>query len=173
MTPQELSQAANRLARLLKANDLRIVCAESCTTGLASAALGEIPGISDHHCGSAVVYRIDTKSHWLDVDPKILEKPGPVSRVVARAMAENVLEKTPEADVAVSVTGHLGPNAPAEQDGLIYIGLAHRGRKTIVRRLFLTTSADENLSPVVLRKRRQIAAAVQTLTMAADMFADH
>ena len=109
---RQLNQQAKTLASVLKSRDLRIVFAESCTGGLVSAALTRVPGISDYHCGSAVVYRIDTKTRWLNVPSELLVKPGPVSNVVARHMAEGVLRHTPEADVAASITGHLGPNAP-------------------------------------------------------------
>jgi nicotinamide mononucleotide (NMN) deamidase PncC len=41
-------------------------------------------------------------------------------------MAVMVLQKTPEANVAVSVTGHLGPQAPARLDGRVYSTVAWR-----------------------------------------------
>ncbi len=42
-------------------------------------------------------------------------------------MAEGVLNRTPSASIAVAITGHLGPNAPMEQDGIAYVGFAARG----------------------------------------------
>jgi PncC family amidohydrolase len=102
------------------------VFAESCTGGLVSGTLTAIPGISDFHCGGVVVYRNETKRAYLDIPADVLKKPGPVSSEVAELMATNVLEKTPEADVAVSVTGHLGPNAPARLDGRVYSAVAWR-----------------------------------------------
>jgi len=119
-------EEAERLADQLKGRGIRVVFAESCTGGLVSALMAQIPGISDFLCGSAVTYRNDTKARWLGVPEDMLLDPGPVSAAVARAMAEAVLRQTPEAAVAASVTGHLGPNAPAEQDGLIWIGVAQR-----------------------------------------------
>jgi len=83
-----------------------------------SWALTAIPGISDFHCGGVVVYRNETKMAYLGIRPDVLKKPGPVSPDVAELMAVMVLEKTPEADLAVSVTGHLGPNAPATKRGI-------------------------------------------------------
>ena len=41
---------------------------------------------------------------------------------VAEQMVRGVLSLTSHATVAASVTGHLGPHAPADQDGLIYVG---------------------------------------------------
>jgi nicotinamide-nucleotide amidase len=119
---------AHRVARLLEAANRKVVFAESCTGGLVSGALTKIPGISNYHCGGVVVYRNQTKMAYLDIPAAMLEKPGPVSSEVARVMAQSVLDKTPEADVAISVTGHLGPDAPPKLDGRVYIGIARRGR---------------------------------------------
>jgi nicotinamide-nucleotide amidase len=121
-----ISAAARRVARLLKAANRKVVFAESCTGGLASGALTKIPGISNYHCGGMVVYRNETKRAYLGISAAILAKPGPVSPVVARIMAERVLDKTSEADLAVSVTGHLGPHAPRKLDGRVYVGIARR-----------------------------------------------
>jgi nicotinamide-nucleotide amidase len=121
-----ISSAARRVARLLKATGCKVVFAESCTGGLVSGALTAIPGISDYHCGGVVVYRNETKMAYLNISTKLLDDPGPVSAEVAELMAASVLKKTPEADLALSVTGHLGPNAPPALDGRVYIALAFR-----------------------------------------------
>ncbi|MFO1045788.1 MAG: CinA family protein [Planctomycetaceae bacterium] len=126
--PQPLHSLANEIASLLKETRTRVVFAESCTAGLVAATLSRVPGISEFHCGSSVVYRLDTKSRWLGIDPELLVDPGPgpVSEIVARHMATGVLERTPEASFSAAITGHLGPNAPIHQDGLVFIGIAQR-----------------------------------------------
>jgi len=121
-----ITSSARRVARLLKAAGCKVVIAESCTGGLVSGALTKIPGISDYHCGGVVVYRNETKMAYLDIPAKLLAEPGPVSTDVAQLMARRVLELTPEADLAVSVTGHLGPNAPPKLDGQVYVAVAWR-----------------------------------------------
>jgi PncC family amidohydrolase len=159
-TSRQLDAAARRLAKVLKQRQLRIVLAESCTGGLISAVLAKIPGISDLHCGSAVVYRLGTKQEWLGISAAVLKKPGPVSRLVAAEMAERILERTPEADIAASITGHLGPGAPKRQDGLIYVGIAQRAnaKQTIaakVKRYLLPTHLA-GLSSLIDGERRRI-----------------
>jgi nicotinamide-nucleotide amidase len=121
-----VAAAAKRVAGLLKTRRVKVVFAESCTGGLVSGAMTAVPGISDFHCGGVVVYRNETKMAYLGIPADVLKKPGPVSSDVAELMATRILEKTPEADVAVSVTGHLGPNAPARLDGRIYAAVAWR-----------------------------------------------
>jgi PncC family amidohydrolase len=159
--------AARRLAKLLQQSGHKIVFAESCTGGLVSGALTKIPGISAYHCGSMVTYRNETKTAYLGIDPQILKRPGPVSEKVARLMVESVFEQTPEATVAASVTGHLGPNAPTKLDGLVFIGVracreANRevgAPSTIVRRLRL---------PDVGREKRQRLAVEAVLRLVAE-----
>lgn len=129
--PQPLTSLIRSVAELLKTTGTTIVFAESCTAGLVSASLARVPGISEFHCGSAVVYQLQTKTEWLGISPALLDDPGPVSTQVAREMAMGVLQRTPAARLAASITGHLGPNAPAEQDGLIYIGIATRGDEIV------------------------------------------
>lgn len=160
----ELKQQAHELADVLKAMKCRVVFAESCTGGLISAVLAQIPAVSENLCGSAVVYRLDTKSQWLGVTPDVLKHPGPVSAIVARQMAEGVLGKTPEADWSASITGHLGPNAPLDQDGLIYIGVAHRLAdqpcRVQVQEHWLGDPMSTGMnSKITLRERRQVHAA--------------
>lgn len=165
----DLIDEARRLASLLERLGRKVVFAESCTGGLVSATLTRVSGISDYHCGSSVVYRPETKSAWLGLDLDLLHREGTVRESVAREMAEAVLAKTPEADVAATVTGHLGPDAPPDLDGLIYIGLATTDRlpgatqpRTTVkeRRLGVERSDDpDSATGLSLRERRQAAAA--------------
>jgi nicotinamide-nucleotide amidase len=119
-----IASAVHRVAKLLKDSGLKVVFAESCTGGLVSGALTRVPGISEHHCGGVVVYRNETKIAYLGIARKSLDDSGPVSREVAELMARRILERTPEADVSIAVTGHLGPNAPSGMDGLVYVAAA-------------------------------------------------
>ncbi|MDB5344984.1 MAG: pncC [Schlesneria sp.] len=124
--PQPLSALIQNVADRIRTTNTPVVFAESCTAGLISASLARIPGISEFLCGSAVVYQVATKTEWLGISPELLQNEGVVSGKVAAAMATGVLERTPASMLAASVTGHLGPGAPSDQDGLIYIGIAVR-----------------------------------------------
>ena len=157
----QLHSEALRVARLLRKRAVKMVLAESCTGGLVAAALAGIPGISAHLCGSAVVYRVGMKSEWLGIPESLLEDPGPVSESVAAAMADRVLERTPEANLAVSVTGHLGPDAPPGQNGLLYLGVACRPplqQRTSVLSHRLADAAEQVRSTAVRRRRQREAA---------------
>lgn len=171
--PQPLSELALAVAECLKFTQRRVVFAESCTAGLVSAVLARIPGISEFHCGSAVVYRIPTKAAWLGVPESILQDPGPVSDVVARAMVTGVLSQTPEADLAAAITGHLGPLAPVDQDGLVYVGVGWRSAQAAqvaVQRYVLPAVPDtqEISGADSLREWRQWKAAELVLQAVLD-----
>ncbi len=140
------------LAALLTEADRRLVLAESCTAGLVAASLGRVPGISRHLCGSLVSYRESAKTNWLGVPPSVLQQHTVASEAVARLMATGALVATPEADLAASVTGHLGPNAPPEQDGLIYVGVVERHADTE------TLPADQPRTPAPPTRSRPVRA---------------
>jgi nicotinamide-nucleotide amidase len=167
-------EAATLLRDLLRKHSQRIVFAESCTAGLIAASLGRLPGISEWLAGSAVVYQLETKAEWLSVDQQALVDPGPVSRIVSDQMARGVLEMTPHATVSASVTGHLGPDAPQDQDGVAWSSVAIRTVDTatvVSRKLQLDEGLQAEIArhdPMQLRQLRQINAVRQVLQFCTD-----
>jgi nicotinamide-nucleotide amidase len=136
-------ESAERLVAHLAKLQLKLVFAESCTGGMLAAELAKVPGVSNWLCGSAVTYRSETKIAWLDVDAQLIQQQTAVCREVAAAMARGVLRITPEANLAVSITGHFGPDAPEGFDGLVFIGIGVRQANEIdidVQRCQLNTS---------------------------------
>ena len=157
MNADELAQQVyNQLERRQR----RVVFAESCTAGLIAATLGRIPGVSRFLCGSAVVYREHTKTEWLAVSDADLEKHTAESAQVTAEITRRVLEKTSEAHLALGVTGHLGPNAPPDRDGLIY--LAIWGRRESGLRMVAKSQEQLTSSP---REKRQIEATALALSL--------
>ena len=114
--------------RLLRESRKRIVLAESCTGGAIAANFTVVPGVSEVFCGSMVVYRNDSKTQWLGLDPAMLANPkiGPVSPQTSELLARQVLAHTPEADFALAITGHFGPDAPAHLNRRIFVALVRR-----------------------------------------------
>jgi len=115
---------ADQLKGLSDSKTIRIVFAESCTSGLVAALLGQVPGISNFLCGSAVTYRESVKQQWLSVSSKTITQFSAESFETTREMATGVLSSTSEANFSAAVTGHLGPDAPPEVDGKIFIVVA-------------------------------------------------
>ncbi len=106
----------------------KVVFAESCTGGMAAGLLTQVPGISSFFCGSAVTYRVDSKIKWLGVSPRTIEEQTAESRQTTEEMALGALATTPEATIACSITGHLGPAVDARLDGKIFTAIAVRNQ---------------------------------------------
>jgi len=102
-----------------------LAVAESCTGGLISQRLTEVPGSSVYFMEGVVTYSNDAKIRSLGVDPDMILKHGAVSAEVAVAMAEGVRHRA-ETDFGLSVTGIAGPDGGTEEKpvGLVYIALS-------------------------------------------------
>lgn len=141
---QHLDRLANQLFHTLENAGETLVLAESCTAGLISATLARVPGMSKRLAGSFVVYQIDSKVAWLGLHPDTIQQHGVVSQEVAASMATRALHMTPHATIAISITGHLGPDAPAELDGIAWLAIVPRGGNPITVRLQLDSDSAED-----------------------------
>lgn len=111
----------------LKAAGWSLAVAESLTGGLLGATITRVPGAGDVFRGGIICYQDGVKEDHLRVSHGLIEKVGSVSEAVACEMARGCLEEF-DADVAVSLTGFAGPDAPGGMPvGLVYIGLAREG----------------------------------------------
>jgi nicotinamide-nucleotide amidase len=99
--------------------------AESCTGGLISQRLTEVPGSSVYFMEGVVTYSNDAKTRSLGVDAELIETHGAVSAEVAEAMAEGVRRRA-DTDFGIAVTGIAGPGggSPEKPVGLVYIALS-------------------------------------------------
>ncbi len=117
---------------LLMANKLTACTVESCTGGMLSARLINVPGVSEVFKSGYVTYSNKSKRKLLGIKKNILMKHGAVSEQIAREMAKTaaILART---DVSVSTTGIAGPDGgtPEKPVGLVYIGCNVCGRITV------------------------------------------
>ena len=107
--PDDIDALARRVVEENKAAGRTIVLAESCTGGLVSAALTEIPGSSSVLDRAFVTYSNEAKMESLDVASDIIETFGAVSIACVWAMAQGALQNS-KADVAVAISGVAGPD---------------------------------------------------------------
>ncbi|EBA10985.1 CinA family protein [Roseobacter sp. CCS2] len=91
-----------------KAKGVMLATAESCTGGMLSAAITDIPGSSAIFDRAFVTYTNAAKMQMLDVKQATLDAYGAVSEEVAAQMAKGVLAHS-NADIAVAITGIAGP----------------------------------------------------------------
>ena len=117
---------------LLAANKLTACTVESCTGGMLSARLINVPGVSEVFKSGYVTYSNKSKRKLLGIKKNNLMKHGAVSEQIAREMAKTaaVLART---DVSVSTTGIAGPDGgtPEKPVGLVYIASNVCGRTTV------------------------------------------
>ena len=137
-----------------------ISTAESCTGGLLSAAITEIPGSSKVFSYGFVTYANEAKTKLIGVSSELIELYGAVSEQVARAMAAGAMQLA-KSDVAVAITGIAGPAGGSEQKpvGLVYISIASE-HSTTAKKLLLTGN----------RQEIRLKAAIQAIKMAIDIW---
>lgn len=132
MFDDRLMEAARQLLVKAQTKKLKIATAESCTGGLLSALITEIPGSSQTLDRGFVVYTNKAKQDMLGVSGDILADFGAVSEPTAIAMAEGTLKHS-RADLAVSITGIAGPGGqtPMKPVGLVHIAAIRREREVL------------------------------------------
>lgn len=128
---------------LLKEKNKTIAVAESCTGGLVSDKLTNIPGISQVFLQGIVAYSNTAKADALGVPEKLILKHGAVSLPVAKAMAEGVRKKA-SADIGVGITGIAGPAGatPGKPVGLVYLAVTENGLARVKKCRFRGSRTD-------------------------------
>ncbi len=119
------------VVRLLKERGMKFATAESCTGGLISHRITNVPGASEVFTHGFVTYANEAKTSMLGVPPQEIALHGAVSEAVARQMAEGALRAS-GACIAVSVTGIAGPGGGTEEKpvGTAWLAVAVRGGAT-------------------------------------------
>ncbi|PYQ24801.1 MAG: competence/damage-inducible protein A [Acidobacteria bacterium] len=125
------------VAGLLRERKLTLALAESCTGGLLSARLTEVPGASNFLERSFVTYSNRSKIEEVGVDAALIERVGAVSEEVAAAMAAGV-RRVAGTDVGVGITGIAGPDGgtPEKPVGLVFVSLDGAAGTRVRRAVF-------------------------------------
>lgn len=129
---------ARQVLDACRSRGIMLATAESCTGGMIVAALTDIAGSSDVVDRGFVTYSNEAKMEMIGVSKATLDTHGAVSRETALEMASGALARS-RAGIALAVTGIAGPGGGSAEKpvGLVWFGLAMRGRETIAeRRLF-------------------------------------
>ncbi len=111
--------------------------AESCTGGKLVASFTSIAGISSILNGSCVTYSNEIKHKWLNVETRVLEQFGAVSKECIEQML-NGIKQMANSDYAIAVSGIAGPSGgtPTKPVGTIFIGLLSPAGSTVHHCLF-------------------------------------
>lgn len=124
------------IGEILRRKGKTIALAESCTGGLISKRITDIPGSSAYFEGGFVSYSNRWKQNLLGVSAQTLIQTGAVSENTAKEMAENVRERA-GADIGLSVTGIAGPSGGTEEKpvGLVCMAIADRRKTRVAKHL--------------------------------------
>jgi nicotinamide-nucleotide amidase len=151
---EDVSGLAEATLRLLTGAGQTLATAESCTGGLVSAWLTDVPGSSAAYVGGVVSYRNDVKESSVGVPGSLLVEHGAVSEPVARSMAEQVRRRL-ATDWGVGITGIAGPGggtadkpvglvhwAVAGPEGTWHQSRVFSGDRSVVRRWSASSALD-------------------------------
>ncbi|MBQ5545735.1 MAG: CinA family protein [Clostridia bacterium] len=121
-------QLSEETVNVLRRSGWKLATVESCTGGLISKLITDIPGSSDVFELGITTYSNEMKTRMVGVPEEVLAHYGAVSEQTATAMAKGLLALS-GADIAVSVTGIAGPGGGTAEKpvGLIFLGFAVRG----------------------------------------------
>ena len=114
-----------KVVHLLAKNKLRVAVAESCTGGLISKRITDIPGASSMFTGGVIAYSNEAKKTLLGVKVDTLNRFGAVSRETALEMAWGVKQRF-ASDFGIATTGIAGPDGGTKEKpvGLVCFGIA-------------------------------------------------
>lgn len=131
------STISEAVGKILIEKGRTIATAESCTGGLITSTLTDVPGSSEYVLGGIVSYSNKIKENQLGVHADLFDTVGAVSKEVALQMAKGVAEKT-GADIGISATGIAGPGGGTEEKpvGTVWIGYFSREQHFAVKALF-------------------------------------
>jgi PncC family amidohydrolase len=114
-----------QIGALLRKHGKTISIAESCTGGLISHRITNVPSSSNYYDCGVIAYNNQSKIDILHVSPETLKKSGAVSRQTAIEMARGI-KQVSGSDLGLAVTGIAGPGGgtPEKPVGLVYMCLA-------------------------------------------------
>jgi nicotinamide-nucleotide amidase len=120
-----MTKIARQIHKILIKRGKTVPVAESCTGGLLSKLLTDLPGSSKYFVLGVVAYNNKIKESILNIPAKIIRKNGAVSTEVAVRMAKSVREIA-KTDFGVSITGIAGPSGGTKQKpvGTVFIAVA-------------------------------------------------
>lgn len=135
---------AGRVVETLAGCGATIAFAESCTGGLLTKLITDVPGASAVLRGGVCAYANEVKHGVLGVPQRDLDTYGAVSRPVALYMARGV-RALMGTDIGVGTTGIAGPASDDTKKpvGLVYVAVALPGGRYVVRELHLNGSREE------------------------------
>ena len=122
---------AETLVETLSEAGETVALAESCTAGMVSAWIADVPGASAVLEEGAIVYSNESKTRAVGVDPELIKAHGAVSEPVSRALAEGVRLRS-GATWGIGITGIAGPGGGTDTKPVGTVHVAVSGPSGVV-----------------------------------------
>jgi len=128
--------------KFLLKNKLSVAVAESCTGGLVSKLLTDLPGSSRFFLLGIVAYSNLAKKNILKIPAKVLTEEGAVSAKTASLLAKSI-RRISGADLGIGITGIAGPTGGSKQKpvGTVFIAMVRKNR-SICKEFHFTGDRD-------------------------------
>jgi len=146
------------VSELLRAKQLTLSTAESCTSGRIASMLTSLAGSSEIFKGSVVAYSNEVKQNVLGVDEQILNEKGAVSQEVVKQMASGV-RKLMKTHFGIATSGVAGPGGGTLEKpvGTVWIAVASESQVLAIKHQFgnsrmLNIQKSSALALNILRK---------------------
>lgn len=126
------------VGKLLRARRKTLATAESCTGGLLSHRLTNVPGSSDYFLEGIITYSNASKTDELEIPADHLRKFGAVSPQVAKAMASAIRDRA-RTSFGLAITGIAGPSGGTEEKpvGLVFTALAGEQTADVIKNQYV------------------------------------
>ena len=137
-------QLEQKISKILISQKKTMSVAESCTGGLLSNALTNVPGSSAFFLLGVIAYDNAAKTNVLKVPPRYITTHGAVSAEVASFMAHGV-RNILKTDIGIGITGIAGPTGGKKYKpvGTTFIAVC-LGKKTTVQQFHFKGNRSQN-----------------------------
>lgn len=129
--------------------------AESCTGGLISHTLTNIPGASGYFKLGVIAYTNEAKISLLGIPAKIIHKYGAVSKQVVSLMAKNITQVA-QSSVGLAVTGIAGPTGGTKQKSVGTVFITCTNKKKLITKKFIFKGNRLSVKKQVLNQALKI-----------------
>lgn len=132
-----------RIVEHMREKELTLAAAESCTGGMLSSRIIDVPGVSEVYKAGFVTYANEAKQNLIGVKEETLKEFGAVSEQTAKEMVLGAM-KAAKTDMAVATTGVAGPGGGTKEKpvGLVYIACGSEDDIIVERCLFKGTRSE-------------------------------
>lgn len=163
---KSIDSLAVNVVKYMTEQGVTLSAAESCTGGLLSSCITEVPGASEIFAGGAVVYTEEMKMRLLGVSEDTLRRFTVYSEEVAHEMSTGVRKLT-GSDYAIGITGIAGPGGGTRDKpvGTVYVSVCGQDAETVKNLALYNEIEYEKLD----RRRIRELTVLRALEMLSDM----